>query len=142
MTNTTAFAQGRIVNALRLILVAVLSGVVLAACGGGAQTTDNPITSVPPLSTYNGPPAQTADIQNFKLNVWDNVQATNRCGSCHAQGGQGNGYFARNDDVNLAYDAALTRIDRAQPSDSIIVAKVSEGQFGHNCWNGNCSFGL
>ncbi len=45
--------------------------------------------------------------------------------------------FVRNDDVNLAYAAAVTVVDTDQPSDSFIVAKVSEGLTGHNCWNGN-----
>ena len=116
---------------LRLLLVAGLSGLGLAACGGGAQTTENPITSITPPSTYNGPPPQTADVQNFKLNVWDNIQATNRCGGCHAQGGQGNGYFARNDDINLAYEAANLVADLVSPADSLLVAKVGQG---HNCW--------
>jgi len=116
---------------LRFTLVAGLFSVVLAACGGGAQTTDNPITSVTPPSTYNGPPPATADVQAFKLNVWDNIQSGNRCGNCHAQGGIGNGYFARNDDVNLAYSEANVRADLALPSNSILVTKLSTG---HNCW--------
>lgn len=122
---------GRIARTLRLILVAGLSSAVLVACGGGAPTTDNPITSVTPPSTYNGPPPQTADIQSFKLNVWDNIQATNRCGSCHAQGGQGNGYFVRNDDINLAYEAANLVADLDLPSNSLLVSRMSSG---HNCW--------
>ena len=73
-------------RSLKLILAAGLSALVLTACGGGAQTTDNPITSVTPPSTYNGPPPATADVQAFKLNVWDNIQADNRCGGCHTDG--------------------------------------------------------
>ncbi len=136
MTNATAIAlprmfAGQVARTLRVILVAGLSGVVLVACGGGAPTTDNPITSVTPPSTYNGPPPQTADIQSFKLNVWDNIQATNRCGSCHAQGGQGNGYFVRNDDINIAYEAANLVADLDLPSNSLLVSRMSSG---HNCW--------
>ena len=136
MNHATGLAQhqifaDRIAHASRLILVASLSGMLLVACGGGAQTTDNPITSVTPPATYNGPPPQTADIQNFKLNVWDNIQSTNRCGSCHAQGGQGNGYFVRNDDINLAYEAANLVSDLALPSNSLLVSKLGTG---HNCW--------
>ena len=66
---------------VRAAIVASLSAWLISACGGGAQTTENPITSVTPPSTYNGPPPQTADVQNFKLNVWDNIQAANRCGN-------------------------------------------------------------
>ena len=122
---------GRIARALRGIVAASVSGAVLVSCGGGAQTTDNPITGVTPPSTYNGPPPQTTDIQAFKLNVWDNIQTTNRCGSCHAQGGQGNGYFVRNDDINLAYEAANAVADLALPANSLLVSKLSAG---HNCW--------
>lgn len=116
---------------LRLVFVSGLSAAVLTACGGGAQTTDNPVTSVTPPTTYNGPPPQTTDVQNFKLNVWDNIQASNRCGACHSEGGQGNGYFARHDDINLAYAAANLVADLVQPSSSMLVSKLSQG---HNCW--------
>lgn len=115
---------------LRLML-ASLGALILAACGGGAPTTENPITNVTPPSTYNGPPPATADVQAFKLNVWDNLQSTNRCGSCHAQGGQGLGYFVRNDDINLAYEAANAVVNLQQPSDSRLVTKVMSP---HNCW--------
>ncbi len=121
----------RVSRALRRGIIGGLSAMLLAACGGGAQTTENPITSITPPSGYSGPPPQTADIQNFKLNVWDNIEADNRCGSCHAQGGQGTGYFARNDDINLAYEAANLVADLAVPSNSLLVTKLSSG---HNCW--------
>ncbi len=115
---------------LRIVLVG-LSSLAIAACGGGAPTTDNPITNVPPPTTYNGPPPATADVQAFKLSVWDNIQGTNRCGSCHAQAGQGGTYFVRNDDINLAYEAANTVSNLGQPSDSSLVTRVGGG---HNCW--------
>jgi len=115
---------------MRLVF-AGLSALAIAACGGGAPTTDNPITNVTPPSTYNGPPPATADVQAFKLNVWDNIQGTNRCGSCHAQGGQGGTFFVRNDDINLAYEAANTVSNLTQPSDSSLVTRVGGG---HNCW--------
>ncbi len=125
--------SGRSVRAIRLITVAGLSAIVLAACGGGAQTTDNPITSITPPSTYSGPPPQTADVQAFKLSVWDNIQASNRCGGCHVPGGIGTGSFARTDDINIAYQEANigTRANLAVPSDSQMVTKLNEG---HNCW--------
>jgi hypothetical protein len=47
--------------------------------------------------------------------------------------------FVRNDDINLAYDAALTVTDTNQPSLSRLVEKVGGG---HNCWNddaGSCA---
>ena len=113
------------------LVIAGLSAFAIAACGGGAPTTENPITNITPPSTYDGPPPATADVQAFKLNVWDNLQSDSRCGSCHVQGGQGTTYFVRNDDINLAYEAANTVVNLGQPSDSALVLRMSNG---HNCW--------
>lgn len=120
-------------------LLGVLSAVAaLAACGGGAETAQNPITSGPSQpSSYTGPAPATADIQAFKINVWDNIKADNRCGSCHGAGGQLPN-FARMDDVNLAYAQAITVANLPSPADSRMVTKVAGG---HNCWladNASC----
>jgi hypothetical protein len=103
---------------------------LLAACGGGAPTTENPITSGSGPATYSGPAPATADVQAFKLNVWDNLKAGNRCGQCHVAGGQAP-QFVRQDDVNLAYAAANPIVNLASPRDSRLVQKVAGG---HNCW--------
>ncbi|MEJ0034543.1 MAG: LamG domain-containing protein [Gammaproteobacteria bacterium] len=104
---------------------------VLAACsGGGAPTTVNPVTSAPPIADYTGPAPQNADVQAFKLNLWENIKASNRCGGCHTANGQ-SPMFARNDDVNAAYQAANTVVNLAQPDQSRMVLKVGGG---HNCW--------
>ena len=116
---------------LRAAAVATLSGALLAACGGGAETTENPVTSVTPPATYTGPPPATADVQAFKLNVWDNVQMSSRCGGCHNDQVNQTPMFARHDDVNLAYEAANTVVDLGQPNNSRLVSKVGGG---HNCW--------
>ncbi len=116
---------------LRAALAAGVTGLVLAACGGGAETTDNPITSITPPETYTGPPPATADVQSFKLNVWDNVQMSSRCGGCHNEQVGQLPMFARHDDVNLAYDAANTVVDLTTPGNSRLVSKVGGG---HNCW--------
>ena len=108
----------------------VLALLALAACSGGAPTTQNPVTTVAAVSNYSGPPPATADVQAFMTNLWSNIKATNRCGGCHVQGGQ-SPQFARTDDVNLAYQAAQTVVNLAQPSESTMVQKVSGG---HNCW--------
>ena len=104
---------------------------LLAGCGGGAPTTDNPITGTPPSSSYSGPPPATEDVQSFKLNVWDNIQMSNRCGGCHTDSVGQTPMFARHDDINLAYEAANTVVSLALPSDSRLVSKVGGG---HNCW--------
>jgi hypothetical protein len=102
----------------------------LAACGGGAEVEELPNTNAPPGQTYNGPAPSTADVQAFRINLWENINSSNRCGGCHGTGGQ-TPAFARTDDVNLAYAAANTVVDLASPDDSRMVEKV-EG--GHNCW--------
>jgi len=124
--NRSASFRMRILSALSPAL-AVLA---LVGCGGGASTSENPVTSPPPPAGYQGPPPASQDVQAFKLNVWDNLQASNRCGSCHGTGGQVPG-FVRNDDINLAYEAANGVVDLGNPGASMMVTKVGGG---HNCW--------
>jgi concanavalin A-like lectin/glucanase superfamily protein len=104
---------------------------ILAGCSsGGAPTVVNPVTSAPPVSDYTGPASANADVQAFRINLWENIKANNRCGSCHGAGGQ-TPMFARNDDVNLAYQAANSVVNLTQPDQSRMVVKVAGG---HNCW--------
>ena len=115
----------------RLQLIATIAATaLLAACSGGAGTVENPITSAPPVADYSGPAAQNADVQAFRINLWENIKASNRCGGCHNANGQAP-QFARNDDVNAAYTAANTVVNLAQPDQSRMVLKVAGG---HNCW--------
>ncbi len=111
-------------------LAPVLALLALAGCGGGASTDENPATTPPPPAGSTGPPPASQDVQAFKLNVWDNLQASNRCGQCHGTGGQAPS-FVRNDDINLAYEAANGVVDLSNPADSTMVTKVGGG---HNCW--------
>lgn len=102
----------------------------LAACSGGAPTQEQPITQAPPVADYTGPAPATADVQAFKINVWENVKSGSRCGSCHTASGQAP-RFARTDDVNLAYQEAVQLVALTQPEQSRLVTKVGGG---HNCW--------
>ena len=111
-------------------LLPALVLLALAGCGGGASTTENPPTTSPPPAAYSGPPPASQDVQAFKLNVWDNLQAANRCGQCHGTGGQVPS-FVRSDDINLAYEAANSVVDLSNPAGSEMVTKVGGG---HNCW--------
>jgi mono/diheme cytochrome c family protein len=117
------------VKILRHILIASALA-ALAACSGGAATTVNPTTAPPSVADYTGPAPTTADIQSFRINLWDNIKANNRCGGCHNAAGQAP-RFARNDDVNLAYADANTIVNLTQPDQSAMVLKVGGG---HNCW--------
>ncbi|MET0292460.1 MAG: LamG domain-containing protein [Steroidobacteraceae bacterium] len=110
------------------ILAALLA---LAACGGsGAPTSVNPITTPPTVADYTGPAPGTGDVQAFRINLWENIKASNRCGGCHNATGQ-TPRFARNDDVNSAYADATGIVNLTQPDQSRMVLKVAGG---HNCW--------
>lgn len=115
----------------RFAAIAILGMIALGGCGGGADTTQNPVTNGPNAGpTYTGPVPANADIQAFRVEFWENVRGTNRCGNCHNAGGQAPN-FARSDDVNAAHQQATAVIDRTNPSLSRIVTKVGGG---HNCW--------
>ncbi|MGQ8366916.1 LamG domain-containing protein [Glaciecola sp. 1036] len=106
---------------------------LLVACGGSeTQVQENPIPppARQPVQNYNGPAAATEDVQNFKLNVWDNIATDDKCGACHTQNNQSPA-FARDDDINEAYAIANTLVNLASPQDSLLVTKVAGG---HNCW--------
>jgi hypothetical protein len=120
----------------RLLCAAALSVVLaaLSACGsssGGPATVVNQPSSVSgAASTYTGPAPANADVQAFMVSFWENVNPSNRCGGCHHAGGQ-SPMFARTDNVNLAYQAALPLVNITNPSQSEFVLKVGGG---HNCW--------
>ncbi len=134
-TVTNAFTPGTLARAARaLTLATTLAGLaLLSACSaGGPATTVNQLSTPPTNSAdnYTGPPPANADVQAFKLSFWTNVTPSNRCGGCHHAGGQ-SPQFARTDDVNLAYQAALPLVNLTNPSQSTFVLKVGGG---HNCW--------
>ncbi|MBV8495769.1 MAG: LamG domain-containing protein, partial [Gammaproteobacteria bacterium] len=105
---------------------------VLAACGGGGgpAVTVNQPTGNATVNNYAGPAPQNADVLAFQLNLWQNIIPADRCGGCHHAGGQ-SPMFARSDDVNLAYQAALPLVNLTNPAQSTLVLKVGGG---HNCW--------
>ena len=114
-----------------LRLLAFGCAVLLASCSGGAPTTSNVnIQSSAQAAVYTGPSPQSADVQAFEANLWVNISPASRCGGCHKANGQ-SPMFARSDDINQAYSAALTVVDLSQPDKSIMVQKVASG---HNCW--------
>jgi hypothetical protein len=112
-------------------LLTALAALLLAACSGGAPTTQSPnLQATTQVATYTGPAPATADVQAFESNLWVNISPSTRCGNCHKAGGQ-SPMFARSDDINLAYSAALTVVNLSQPETSLMVQKVGGG---HNCW--------
>ncbi|MBF7074557.1 LamG domain-containing protein [Glaciecola sp. MH2013] len=121
-------------SALKHIGLASVAILLLASCGGGSDTeveqTPLPPPVEQPVVNYSGPAPATADTQNFKLSVWDNIAKADRCGACHVQDQQ-SPPFARNDDINLAYAEVNQLINQSQISESLLVTKVAGG---HNCW--------
>ena len=119
----------------RALLFAALTAAALTACGGGAQTTDNPLPQNPggpSIVTYNGVNGpRDADVNAFLQSFWTPMQNSATCGNCHVENGTGPTPFARFDDINMAYDAAVTKVDMGVPGLSELVSKVSSG---HNCW--------
>ncbi len=130
-TYSTLAANVRVIKAAA---VSVLASVVLAGCGGGAATTENPLTQAPPPGNapYTGPVARDGDVLKFQQEFWSNAKTSDRCGSCHNEVVGQTPMFVRNDDVNLAYDEALPVVNTTQPALSRLVEKVGGG---HNCWN-------
>ncbi|WP_417538460.1 LamG-like jellyroll fold domain-containing protein [Marinobacter sp.] len=115
------------------IALLIVFTLFLSACGG-ESTEALPNTSSGSNSiSYSGPAPATADIQSFKLNVWDNLVQDNRCGSCHGAGGQSPTFVDQNN-INSAYAQARTIVDLTAPSQSRMVTKVAGG---HNCWTGS-----
>jgi hypothetical protein len=119
----------------RVLSVSVaLAAAILSACSGGSGADVEETPGTPnngPTANYNGPAPSTPDVQEFKINLWDNVQANNRCGTCHSDTGGQAPMFARRDDINLAYAAANGVVTLSAPQDSTMVGKVGAG---HNCW--------
>jgi Concanavalin A-like lectin/glucanases superfamily len=115
---------------LRSATLAVLLALSACSGGGGVGVAVNQPTSSSASSTYTGPAPQDADVLAFQLNFWQNITPSDRCGGCHHAGGQ-SPQFARSDDVNAAYQAALPLVNLTNPSLSTFVTKVGGG---HNCW--------
>jgi hypothetical protein len=131
MITATGIALAR---ALRVIFLAGLSGIVLVACGGGAATTDNPLPNNPgPTNVvYNGLAVpRDASVQAYLANVWTPMHNGGSCGNCHNESVGQTPMFAAMDDINMAYDAAITVADLVVPANSRLVSKVGGG---HNCW--------
>jgi len=112
-------------SCLPIALVAFLT----ACSGGGQEVVENPVQAPPAESNYSGPAPGTDDVQSFKINVWDNLSAQNRCGQCHGVGQAP--VFVHLEDVNIAYTEANTVVDLNSPKDSLLATKVGNG---HNCW--------
>jgi len=109
----------------------------LVSCGGDSGQENSP--GIPPVNdnsdeglVYNGPVAENDDVQQFKLNVWDNLAGDDRCGGCHNEIEGQEPFFLRRDDINLAYETILPLVDKTAPVLSRIVQRAEED---HNVWS-------
>ena len=120
------------VSPLLTAATGLLAAAALAGCGpsGSATQVNQPTGTAPSVSTYTGPAPTSKDVQAFQVSLWNNIRSQDRCGGCHHEGGQ-SPMFARSDDVNLAYQAALPLVSASQPGQSTLVLRVGSG---HNCW--------
>lgn len=118
---------------LRVLSLAGIGLIVGCSQGSGEATQLQPDFSQQRGDgevVLSGPAPRTEEVQQFRIAVWDNVAPLDRCGECHAAGGQ-SPLFARADDINMAWEAANSIANLAQPALSPIVGKVAGG---HNCW--------
>lgn len=124
------------------VFVAALLLAVLSGCSGGSGETVE--ANAPPAAqagdntlVYNGPDPSTDDVLNFKLNFWDNLAQTERCGQCHDGSDASAPAFVRMDDINAAYTIANDYVDLSAPVLSAMVTQFSGD--GHFCWRGEQS---
>ncbi len=103
---------------------------LIGACGDSTVEEKPPVIQDNSNSEYTGPAPATEDIQKYKTSLWDNISATDRCGSCHTEGDQAP-YFASRENVNDAYAATNPLVNLSEPEESRLVQKVAGG---HNCW--------
>jgi hypothetical protein len=118
---------------LRALAAVLLTSMALAGCNGGAETTANPNLGGSATGASVGGIPQSDLVVRFRQEMWPNLSA--QCGACHVQGAQ-SPEFARTDDINLAYNHAITVTNLNSPADSRLVSKVGGG---HNCWLPNNS---
>ncbi|MCP4490858.1 MAG: LamG domain-containing protein [Gammaproteobacteria bacterium] len=111
------------------IFLAIITQLLLASCGGGADTITNPDSSDTTIVSYKGPPPLTDDIRAFQIHLWDSLKEQNRCGQCHDQDQEP--MFVNTDDINVAYGKVMGLVSQVDPATSLLATKVGED---HNCW--------
>lgn len=130
-----------LIRSLSQRIIFLLLSITLYACSGGSGAPTESQQAAPEVGgapvaenvTYSGPDPRDQAVRDFKLFFWDEVvEEVIGCANCHMQGGQGTVKFVRNDDINMAYDAALTLVNLADPATSTLVTRVANG---HNCWS-------
>ena len=115
-----------------LMMTGVLMAVSLSGCGDNPRGTAGNGGNTGPIVDYTGPAPASPDVQSFRIEFWEPLRASNRCGTCHNT--DQTPLFVNGADINVAYDYAKSVVDVSNPGNSFIVAKVGQG---HNCWLGD-----
>ena len=122
---------------LRITSLALVA--FLAACSGGSgqETTSSDIVVVDDIDdgfVYTGPDAINEDVLRFQQSLFLTVTPDNRCAGCHTPDAPSpvEPYFARSDDVNVAYETISPLVNLGEPGASRIVEKVVTE--AHNCF--------
>lgn len=120
------------------VFLSILTVMLISGCGSNSGATNQEIPQLEggsgstANSNYTGDAPATTDVQNFKLNLWDNLVAQDKCGSCHnSSTGNQSPLFVDDADINLAYAQVNSLVNFDDPGLSQLVTKVAGG---HNCW--------
>ena len=66
-----------------------LLATLVACTAGGPATTQTQQTSGDSRRQLHGSGGSAnADVQAFRINLWENIRSSNKCGGCHHEGGQ------------------------------------------------------
>ena len=104
----------------------------LAGCGpSGPSTQVNQPTGTAATSNYTGPAPRRRRRAGVQGQRCGRTCARRIAAAAATMPAASRRMFARSDDVNLAYQAALPLVNSSQPGQSTFVLKVGSG---HNCW--------
>src|SRR5262245_16441858 len=67
----------------RAAVLALIATVAACTAGGPATQQTQQTTPGSASSNYTGPAAANADVQSFKVNLWENIRTSDKCGGCH-----------------------------------------------------------
>lgn len=131
-------------DTIKFISLALLSAVILSACGGGASTSSNQDENGSTVAGSLITKSTSDEVIAYEANVWQKLQDQRRCGRCHGTGGQ-EPQFVHGESIETAYAEALTFVRGAQvanlasPNDSLMVSVIRNGHKQVNgksqaCW--------
>ena len=117
------------------LLAALVLLVGLAACDSGSVGTrsNSNLNTGNKEFVYTGPAARDIDVSNFQYYLYNNVNLDTRCGGCHNSDASSpvSPLFFDTQNVNVAYDASIAKIDLNNPLNSGFVDKLNKN---HICW--------